>query len=59
VLGSPVPNSQRKRVVELAVKSRLSAIYPRQEFDGTMFRRAARRTESCPKNRNWRSQVLS
>jgi putative ABC transport system substrate-binding protein len=31
VLGSPVLNSQRKRVVELAVKSRLPAIYPRQE----------------------------
>jgi putative ABC transport system substrate-binding protein len=31
VLGSPVLNSQRKRVVELAVKSRLPAIYARQE----------------------------
>ena len=31
VLGSPVLNTQRKRVVELAAKSRLPAIYPRQE----------------------------
>jgi len=31
VLGSAVLNSQRKRVVELAVKSRLPAIYARQE----------------------------
>lgn len=31
VLGSPVLNSQRKRVVELAVKSRLPAIYAREE----------------------------
>jgi ABC-type uncharacterized transport system substrate-binding protein len=31
VLGSPVLNSQRKQVVELAVKSRLPAIYARQE----------------------------
>jgi ABC-type uncharacterized transport system substrate-binding protein len=31
VLGSPVLTSQRKQVVELAVKSRLPAIYARQE----------------------------
>jgi len=31
VLGSPVLNSQRKQVVELAAKSRLPAIYARQE----------------------------
>jgi putative ABC transport system substrate-binding protein len=31
VLGSAVLNSQRKRVVELAAKSRLPAIYARQE----------------------------
>ena len=31
VLGSPVLNSQRKQVVELAVKSRLPAIYARRE----------------------------
>jgi len=32
VLGSPVLTSQRKQVVELAVKSRLPAIYARREF---------------------------
>jgi len=31
VLGSPVLTSQRKQVIELAVKSRLPAIYARQE----------------------------
>jgi ABC-type uncharacterized transport system substrate-binding protein len=32
VLGSPVLNSQRKQVLELVVKSRLPAIYPRPEY---------------------------
>jgi putative ABC transport system substrate-binding protein len=32
VLGSPVLNSQRKQVIELAVKSRLPAIYVNLEF---------------------------
>ena len=32
VLGSPVFNSQRTRITELAVKSRLPAIYDRSEF---------------------------
>ena len=53
VLGSPVLNSQRKQVIQLSVKSRLPAIYPRQEYveDGglmsyganlvDMYRRAA------------------
>ena len=53
VLASPVLNSQRARVVDLAVKSRLPAIYPNPEFveDGglmtygvsitDLFRRAA------------------
>ena len=31
VLGSPVLNSQRKQVIELAVKNRLPAIYARRE----------------------------
>ena len=53
VLGSPVLNFHRKQLIELAVKSRLPAIYPRPEFveDGglmtygvsinDLFRRAA------------------
>ena len=32
VLASPVLNSQRKQIVDLAVKSRLPAIYDRREF---------------------------
>jgi putative ABC transport system substrate-binding protein len=32
VLGSPVLNAQRKQIVDLAVKSRLPAIYPQTEY---------------------------
>jgi putative ABC transport system substrate-binding protein len=39
VLTSPVINSQRTQLVELAAKSRLPAIYPQQEFvqDGALM----------------------
>ena len=32
VFGGPVFNSRRKTLADLAIKNRLPAIYPRQEF---------------------------
>jgi putative ABC transport system substrate-binding protein len=40
VLSSPILNSQRRRVIDLAVKSRLPAVYPQSQFvedGGLMF----------------------
>jgi len=63
VLGSPILNSQRRQVIDLAVKNRLPTIYPQREFveDGglmfygasltDLFRRAATYVDKILKGR--------
>ena len=46
VLGSAVFNSQRKQIAELAVKSRLPAIYPRGRIGGSWRAHVLRREHS-------------
>jgi putative tryptophan/tyrosine transport system substrate-binding protein len=64
VLPSPILTSQRKQVIDLAIKNRLPAIYPRQEYveDGglmsysasvtDLFRRAATYVDKILKGAN-------
>jgi putative ABC transport system substrate-binding protein len=60
VLGNPVLNSQRTRVIDHAVKSRLPAIYPRPEFveDGGLMFYGASITESYRRAATYVDKIL-
>ena len=60
VLGNPVLNSQRPRVVDLAVKSRLPAIYARPEFveDGGLMFYGASITDSYRRAATYVDKIL-